>query len=52
MDPVMIATTAIQLAKLSKTIYDMIEQDGGLTDEQKERVKQAVQDANDAWENA
>jgi len=52
MDPVTIATAVIQLARVAEVLAKAVQQDGGLTDEQKAQVKAAVQSANDAWDQA
>ena len=52
MDPTTIAMAAVQLAKVASLLAKMVENDGGLTEEQKAAVKQAVADANTLWENA
>ena len=52
MDPLTIATAAVQMAKLADMLITMVEAEGGLTEEQKAEVKAAVTRANQLWESA
>lgn len=51
-DPVTGMTLALQLIKGANLLIASVQQEGGLTEEQKAQVRANVQSANDAWEAA